>query len=87
MGGKVCGCDLNISGGVHAGGEGEMVGRDHDLAPGSYRRLDVLVERRDAIGKTRVRVAIDQRTARHGLSFKHGMVVFYSRPMFLSLNR
>ena len=66
--------NLHLAVGIHAGGQGEVVGRDHDLAAGSRSRsrTNVLLKRGMPVRKRGVGMAIDQRACGHGGSFAVG---------------
>ena len=64
--------DLHLAVSIHAGRQGEVVGRDHDTASGSGSGADVVLERGMAVRKRSMGVAIDQRTGGHGDSFAFG---------------
>ena len=64
--------NLHFAVGVHAGGQGEMIGRDHDAAAGGGSGANVVLKRGMAIRKRSVGVAIDQRAGGHGDSFAFG---------------
>ena len=61
--------DLHLAVGVHAGGQGEVVGRDHDAAAGRSGGANVVLKRGMAVRKRSMGVAIDQRACGHGSSF------------------
>ena len=61
--------NLNLAIGIHAGRQGEVVGRDHDLAAGRSGGANVVLKRGMSVRERGVGVAIDQRASRHGGSF------------------
>ena len=61
--------DLHLAVGVHTGGQGEVVGRDHDTAAGGGSSADVVLKCGMAVRKRSMGVAIDQRASGHGGSF------------------
>ena len=64
--------NLYLAVGVHAGGQGEVVGRDHDATAGGRGSADVILERGMTVRKRGMGVAIDQRARGHGDSFAFG---------------
>ena len=64
--------NLHFAVGVHAGGQGEVVSRDHNAAAGGGSSADVVLKRGMAIRKRGVGVTIDQRASGHGGSFAFG---------------
>ena len=64
--------NLHFAVGVHAGGQGEVVSRDHDAAACRSSGTDVVLKRGMAIRKRSMGVAIDQRAGGHGDSFAFG---------------
>ena len=64
--------DLHLAVSIHAGRQGEVVGRDHDAASGSGGGADVVLKRGMAVRKRSMGVAIDQRACGHGDSFAFG---------------
>ena len=61
--------NLHFAVGIHAGGQGEMVGRDHDAAAGRSSGTDVVLKRGMPVRKRGVGMAIDQRAHGHSGSF------------------
>ena len=61
--------NLHLAVGIHAGGSGEVVGRDHDAAAGGRGSADVFLKRGMSVRKQGGGVAIDQRASRHGDCF------------------
>ena len=64
--------NLHFAVGVHAGGQGEMVGRDHNAAAGRSSGANVVLKRGMAVRKRSMGVAIDQRACGHGDSCAFG---------------
>ena len=64
--------NLHFAVGVDAGGQGEVIGRDHDAAAGGGSSADVVLKRGMAVRKRSMGVAIDQRAGGHGDSFAFG---------------
>ena len=64
--------DLHLAVSIHAGRQGEVVGRDHDTAAGGGSSADVVLKRGMAVRKRSMGVAIDQRAGGHGDSFAFG---------------
>ena len=64
--------NLHFAVGVHTGGQGEMVGRDHDTAAGGGSSADVVLKCGMAVRKRGMSMAIDQRAGGHGDSFAFG---------------
>ena len=64
--------NLYFAVGVHAGGQGEVIGRDHDAAAGRSSGANVVLKRGMSVRKRGVGMAIDQRASRHGGSFAFG---------------
>ena len=61
--------NLYFAVGVHAGGQGEVIGRDHDAAAGRSSGTDVVLKRGMPVRKRGVGMAIDQRAHGHSGSF------------------
>ena len=61
--------NLHFAVGIHAGGQGEVVGRDHDPTASRSGGANVVLKRGMAVRKRSMGVAIDQRASRHGGSF------------------
>ena len=64
--------NLYFAVGVHADGQGEVIGRDHDAATGRSSGANVVLKRGMSVRKRGVGVAIDQRACGHGDSFAFG---------------
>ena len=64
--------NLYLAVGVHAGRQGEVVGRDHDLTSGGGSGTDVFLKRGMPVRKRGMGMAIDQRACGHGGSFAFG---------------
>ena len=61
--------NLHLAGGIHAGRQGKVIGRDHGAATGCSSGADVVFKRGVSVRKRGVSMAIDQRASRHGGSF------------------
>ena len=64
--------DLHLAVSIHAGRQGEVVGRDHDPTASGRGSADVFLKRGMAVRKRSMSMAIDQRACGHGDSFAFG---------------
>jgi hypothetical protein len=64
--------NLHLAVGIHAGGQGEVVGRDHDPTASGRGSANVFLKGGMAVRKRGMSMAIDQRACGHGDSFAFG---------------